>query len=311
MAYRVFSFHFPRYAFFYAETKRINKEKNMGVYEISDPEYRAMAGLSQSRCKRLLKSGLEYMEPHAGPSAAFRLGDAVDTMVLTPELTSERFVIAPDYANDAANKTAGGNRSTSSRTAYVKEKMAAFGREHVGKQFLSAAEFETAQRLSEMVRSKPFFKKFSGDKTAKTQLALDGDILGVRVKGLLDGVSSSMLFDLKTTMDSSIRAFRGSAFKFGYFFQLRWYAELCWQNGYDFPLDQCYIIAAGKQTPHDVTVFRVPVRWLDEAKDQIDYCIEKYRRMRKSGSEGFMVGQDDGASYMWLGESGNDVELQE
>jgi hypothetical protein len=279
----------------------------MGIYNIPDEQYRDMQGLSQSMAKRLLVSGLNFLAPRPQQSEAFRVGSLIDQMVLTPETVHENFVIPPDYANCTGNVTATGARSTSKNTAYVKEKLADFGREHVGKQFISKDEWTYCAAIAEAVKAKPFFKQFMDDATARTQVAFDAELNGVLCKGLADGLTSSMLFDLKTTRDATIKSFRSSFFKFGYGFQLRYYWQILQENGVDIPLDQCYIIAAPKQaSPVDVTVFRVPVEWLEKAKDDIDVCLERYKRYRESG---WQVGQDEGSDWMWLNQDQLEVQF--
>lgn len=278
----------------------------MGIYNIPDEQYRAMDGLSQSMCKRLLVSGLNYLAPRPATSDAFRLGSLLDQLVLTPEVVNDNFVIPPDYANCTGNVTADGKKSTSKRTAYVKEKMAEFGRQHVGKQFISKDEWTYAASLAEKVLRKPFMVKFFEDKSARTQVAMDGEINGVKIKGLADGMTNSLLFDLKSTRDSTIKAFRSSFWKFGYGFQLRWYWELAQQNGVDIPMNQCYIVAAGKQDPADVVVYRIPEEWLVQAKDDIDVCLERYKRYKEVQ---FNIGVDEGAEWMYLNSDQMEVQF--
>ncbi len=282
----------------------------MGLYyDLPDAEYRDMAGVSQSRLKRLSESGYSFLDNPVFNEKALRIGSLCDMMTLQPEMVADNFVKIPDFSKDPGNKTADGKPSTSNRTAYVKDAMRAFGKRNQGRQFIEVAEWATARTLSSMVKAKPFFQNFLDDDTAATQVAFDGEINGVHCKGLADGCTSNMLFDLKTTVHSGIKQFRSSAFKFGYIFQLRYYYELMLQNGFDFPIDNCYIIAAGKQTPHDVTVFRIPVEWLDEAYDQILLLTERYKRLKSEGS--FEVGQDFGAEYIYLNEDqdNGDIEL--
>jgi len=279
----------------------------MGIYNIPDQEYREMSGLSQSMAKRLLVSGKAFLAPRPQQSEAFKIGSLIDQMVLTPETVADNFVIPPDYANCTGNVTATGARSTSKNTAYVKEKLSEFAREHAGKQFISKEEWSTCAAIAESVKAKGFYQKFMDDPTGRTQVAFDGLLNGVRCKGLADGLTSSLLFDLKTTRDATIKAFRSSFFKFGYGFQLRYYLDLLNQNGMDIPLDQCYIIAAPKGVePVDVTVYRIPVEWMEKAKDDIDVALERYKRYRQHA---FNVGFDEGADWVWLNQDQMEVQL--
>ena len=273
----------------------------MGIfYDLPDAEYRAMQGLSQSKLKRLKESGYAFTDEPVFNEKALRIGSLTDMMVLQPHLVTQSFVVPPDFASESGNVTADGKPSTSRRTQYVKDRASEFAKKNAGKQFVDRNEWDTASQLAYMVREKKFFKDFMGDSTHATQVAFDGEINGVHCKGLADGLTSNMLFDLKTTIHSGIKQFRGSAFKFGYIFQLRFYIELLWQNGYDIPLDNCYIIAAGKQTPHDVTVFRIPVEWLDDAYDEILLLTERFKRLKMLGT--FDVGQDFGEEFIYLNE---------
>ncbi len=226
----------------------------MGIYNIPDEQYRAMTGLSQSRTKRLLVSGKNYLAPPPASSDAFRVGSLIDQMVLTPEVVDENFVVTPDFANHPDNKTADGKRSTSTRTGYVKDSLAEFGRANVGKQFISSKEWAFCRAVADDVLAKKFMKNFAADTTSRTQVAMDGKWAGVPIKGLADGLTNTMLFDLKTCRDSNIKEFRRSFFKFGYGFQLRFYLDLCWQNRLDIPMENCFIVAAGKQDPTEVCV---------------------------------------------------------
>ncbi len=282
----------------------------MGIYyDLPDEQYRSMSGVSQSRLKRLEESGYAYLDNPVFNEKALRIGSLTDMMTLQPHLVKDNWVVPPDYSTDPQNMTADGKKSSSNRTAYVKERMSGFAKQNAGKSFVDQSEWKTSRTLSDMVKAKPFFKNFMEDESSATQVAFDGEINGVHCKGLADGLTSNMLFDLKTTVHSGIRQFRSSAWKFGYIFQLRYYYELLLQNGFDFPVDNCYIIAAGKQTPHDVTVFRIPVEWMDEAYDKILLLTERFKRLQSEGS--FEVGQDFGAEYIYLNEDqdSGDIEL--
>jgi len=280
----------------------------MGIYyDLPDEQYRSMQGLSQSRLKRLQESGYAFLDNPVYNEKALRIGSLTDMMTLQPHLVTDNFVIPPDYSSDPGNVTADGKKSSSKRTGYVKQRLSEFASRNKGKTFIDPDEWDTASTLAHMVREKKFFKDFLADETGSTQVAFDGEINGVHCKGLADGCTSNMLFDLKTTIHSGIKQFRSSAWKFGYIFQLRFYYELLLQNGYDFPMDNCYIIAAGKQTPHDVTVFRIPVQWMDEAYDQILLLTERFKRLQSEGS--FEVGQDFGAEYIYLNEDLDDGDI--
>ena len=270
----------------------------MGIYNIPDRQYRAMDGVSQSRLKRLLVSGLEYNKPPPSQSDAFRLGSLIDVMVLTPELVKDEFIIPPDFANSRLNVDAKGNRSTSRNTAWCKAAIKGFAKDHVGMTFVSQSEWDIASLLRDRCLSKGFMKDFFADKTAATQVAMDGVICDVLCKGLADGLSSSLIFDLKSTRDTTLESFRRSFFNYGYDFQLAFYLRLAWENGFDFPIDNCYIVACSKPMPYDVVTYRIPAAWLEEAFTKVDTALEIYKRYRDNGC--FDVGIDDGETYVNL-----------
>jgi hypothetical protein len=270
----------------------------MGVYVIPDDQYRKMDGMSQSRLKRLEVSGLEYLKPPPSSSDAFRLGSLIDVMILTPELVKDQFIIPPDFAASRSNVDAKGNPSNSRNTAWAKAAIKDFAKDHAGMTFVSQAEWDTASKLRERCNSKKFMKDFFADKTGRTQVAMDGDINGVLCKGLADGISDNLLFDLKSTRETTMAGFRYTFFKYGYDFQLGFYLRLAWENGFDFPIDNCYIVAASKFEPFDVTVYRIPAIWIEESFSKIDECLEKYKRYREDRH--FAVGIDDGETYVNL-----------
>jgi len=270
----------------------------MGIYNIPDRQYREMDGQSQSRLKRLMVSGLEYMKSPPASSDAFRLGSLIDAMVLTPDLVKESFIVPPDFANSVMNVDAKGNRSTSRNTSWCKAAIKDYARDHAGVTFVSQEEMDVAAKIRDRCLSKQFMKDFFADKTAATQVAMDGEINGVLCKGLADGLSNSLIFDLKSTRETTLDGFRRSFFKYGYDFQLGFYLRLAWCNGFDFPIDKCYIVAASKFEPFDVTVFHIPPIWIEESFSKIDTCIEMYKRYRDDRN--FMVGIDDGEPFISL-----------
>ena len=144
--------------------------------------------------------------------------------------------------------------------------------------FISQSEWDTANLLRTRCLSKKFMKDFFADKTAATQVAMDGVICDVLCKGLADGLSSSLIFDLKSTRETTLESFRRSFFNYGYDFQLAFYLRLAWDNGFDFPIDNCYIVACSKLMPYDVVTYRIPAAWLEEAFTKVDTALEIYKR---------------------------------
>ena len=278
----------------------------MAIYEIPDEQYRSMDALSQSMAKRLLDSGMRYRYEQPMQTDAFRVGNLIDTMTLTPALAEERFIVTPDFAAHPDNVDAKGNPSTSSRTTWAKEQMSLFGKRHSTQVFVSREEWQTASLLASRIRSKPMVKCWLENDAVKTQLAITGTIRGVECKMLSDLIVPTTLIDLKSTKDASKRSFRGDFFRYRYGFQFAWYRMLANQNGYNISRDQCYVIAACKLPPHDVVVYSIPERWIVDAEIDVATAVDRYKEYTAANN---WPGADGGLDSISLGES-QEIEVE-
>lgn len=169
-------------------------------------DYHSLPGVGGTSLADALRSPAHYYATHIARTAprvetpAMRLGTAVHVATLEPEKWASQYVVAPECDR---------------RTKVGKATAAAFELESIGKRVISASDAALAESIRDAVRAHPaaagLIAKASG---FEVPLAWTDEESGVACKGKVDMVcrvaGSTILCDLKTTQNASVRDFARS-----------------------------------------------------------------------------------------------------
>ena len=110
-----------------------------------------------------------------------------------------------------------------------------------------------------------------------------GGTHALRCKGRVDYYDprGGVLADLKTTRDASEDAFSRSAWDYGYFRQLAFYAHALERLGFE--VSEVLVIAAEKEPPYGVAVYAVEDQALRAGWRQVEDLVAVYARCEATG----------------------------
>jgi hypothetical protein len=265
---------------------------------------------SMKRLKRAIDEGFTE------ETNAMRIGTGNHALLLEPEEFENRFVVVPDFHFDVANLRAAKrkdepieDRRTDSRaTSYVKQKVAEFAAMNRGKSFIGESEYQSCLRSIESIRSRPAMRQLV-DSSSKEVTVL-GEIQGVEFKGRIDLLNAETICDLKNTANVEKRAFGRVFANLKYAFKLSIYRELVRQS--TGRILEVSIICQELSGDFDNTLVPVPSIVLDDAYDQVQQVVSKYRDAEEND---YWPGVDGGQDYyelyvpQWAMEDNEDVAL--
>lgn len=172
-----------------------------GVYDMSNAEYHASAGISRSGISALQMSPLDYwlqyLDPNREkepPSEAMILGTAVHTLVLEPDKFNDEFAIAPKM---------------DLRTTIGKQQKALFESLSADKQIIKEESFELAKKMADAVlSSNKALQILNGALVEKSIFWNDRETDALcKTRPDIWNKSVSVICDLKTARDSRPRYF--------------------------------------------------------------------------------------------------------
>lgn len=170
------------------------------------------------------------------PTASMEKGSLVHTLVLQPNYFKDTYTILP---------------------ADIKQKRGAKYEEFIAdnkdKIIITNSMFTNALKIAEAVSSNPMATCILDSSTAIEESVFCEDFAGVMRKCRPDIVSNGVIYDLKTTKDSSEEAFAATARKYRYHVQAAYYMDVCRDAGVDV-IDFGFIVVSTEE-PHQCTVF--------------------------------------------------------
>jgi hypothetical protein len=214
--------------------------RNELIYDMPAKEYHAIEALSASGAKLLLKSPAHYFASREGfkaPTAAMKLGTAVHTAILEPELFDAEIAIEPKLDK---------------RTKIGKEAAEQFSLSSDGKVIIDHYQGERCRAIAEAVRAHPYFKKRV--KNGKAEATMLWEQYGVQCKARVDYLAERTMFDVKTCQDASPDGFAKQIANFSYHMQAAHYA-MGFRRLTGNPLEQFVFIAVESELPHMVGIY--------------------------------------------------------
>lgn len=240
-------------------------------------------GLNQSKLGALKSCPLKFkwvLENERGDSDAMRLGRAIHTAVLEPDLFNCLFFSLPPDLDR--------------RTSKGKELYAELVAANEDKTILKAEEFSKALEIATAVRSNTHVTTML--EGAHVELSCDwvDPATEVQCKARIDAYNEqmSLVIDLKTTLDASRSGFPRKLFSYGYHRQAAWYLDALRANGE--PAQHFVFIAVEKDPPYCVGLYRLSDETIRLSRAENDALLRRYAEcMRTNSWPGYTEGIED------------------
>jgi len=185
-----------------------------GIYEISNEEYHASAGLSRSAIMEFKKTPLHYWHKYLNPAYQSKessnemiFGSAFHSYVLEPDTFDKYYFIAsknPYHGNSKEGRA-------------FKEDMKALSRDKI---ILDRDDFEEIKLMTDAFMKDDYARELIKDaEYEKSMYWIDPDT-GLQCKCRPDILHSNFVVDIKTTREASPRKFQSDFHSFGYHMQM-------------------------------------------------------------------------------------------
>lgn len=224
------------------------------------------------------------------PKTDTRVGTALHSLAecLPVDKFDTMFVTMPDYKVSPDNVTSTGKSSTS-RTAWVKEQEAAFVAKHQGAEIMTVAEKKRCQRMLHAIQRNDRAMELITRSTL--ECSLRGGLHGVDCKGRLDGIdiANNGFWDIKTTRNASAIPFGKTAANLRYLFKMAFYWLLLREHGMQAATVE--FIAVQDSVPlgdgsfneaADCAVYDIPLIALENQFPEIERLLHEYQQCEKA-----------------------------
>jgi hypothetical protein len=204
------------------------------------------------------------------PTAAMRIGSAVDCMLTTPSLFDHLF-----YEGLEIPKTTNANKEIHAR----------YDAENAGKTKLTISEFEQVKASAEAAQSHPVAKNLLNNLQGQPSLFFEIEHNGetIPAKARLDGwlPAFKTIIEIKTTRDASVDGFPREFFNRGYHRKSAFYLQAARSCGLE-PEAIIFIAISNSDCP-DVTTWVIPPEVVAMGAGEIPVLIDRKRSAEKSG----------------------------
>jgi hypothetical protein len=274
--------------------REITPAPTVGVHPNTPMElYQRWEAASNSRLSQLLRSPAHlhaYLNEPPEDATALRIGRAVHTAILEPDLFTSQFVVATTCG--ATVKKTGQPCTNDGKYYHLREGWVCGvhakgldGPYDESRIALSPSDYATCvgARDSVHVGYRAAARLLGGDGSVELSAVWShGD---VRCKGRFDRHSPSIaggaIVDLKSTTNASRREFERSIFSYGYFRQGAFYLRGAQAVG--IPAEHFVIIAVEKTPPYAVGVYRLTEGAIDAGEQQLAPLLRRYAECMSTG----------------------------
>lgn len=198
----------------------MNTAELHGLVELSNDEYHAAPGVSNSRLKWIARSPLHYWDRYINPdreteekTPAMALGNAIHKAILEPDLFASR------YAGGPAVKL---------NTNKGKAEWAAFEAENLGKTLLRAEEYDICIKIRDAAHRDAgvanLLRRGRAEQSYFTTDRETGELIKCQPDFICD--EWPLVLDLKSAEDASEIGFGRAAANYGYWRQGPWYTDI-------------------------------------------------------------------------------------
>lgn len=245
-------------------------------------EYRAIDALNHSKLSlmRLCPQKFKFWATNERDDTdALRVGRAIHTAVLQPELFNKEFLCLPDIDR---------------RTTKGREEYATICCNNPDKTILKRDEFNRAMEIATEVRSNKHVMNLLDGCHVELTVEWQDAATGVKCKARLDGYNEELgvVLDLKTTIDASPTGFPRKLYSYGYNRQAAWYLESL--KAHNEAASHFVFIAVEKEPPYSLGIYRLSNEAIKLSKSENDALLRKYVEcMRTNSWPGYTDGVQD------------------
>ena len=249
--------------------------------KIPNSEYRARDGISSTDLKHVAKSPahFRYWKDHPQEDTpALLFGRAVHKYALEKDDFFSEFAVAPNIDR---------------RTKAGKEEYAAFEADCVGKDIISADDFEKIKEMRQVLCDTPFAEMLlSGEK--ELSYFMEDAETGLTIKCRPDCQTqigdTDILIDYKSCTDASNDVFMRDAIKLMYDLQMAFYKDILDKiTGFEHSV---IFIAQEKTPPYCVNVMEANEYFIKSGRDMYRTMLNTYKECADSGNwYGYMQGE--------------------
>lgn len=244
----------------------MSKGKWVTPTELSNADYHAMAGISSSNIKQLLKSPAHYQHNNqfqTEPTAAMKLGTITHTAVFEPDRYVKEVKAAP---------------ACDRRTKAGKEAYNAFMEGcPAGCEIIPEQDAVLVNAMAASVRSAVDLRGCEAEMSGLLEL---DDYPGVLAKIRPDAMKGSIMYDLKTCEDASRPAAMYAIKKYGYHISATWYQDVAYALDRD--IDQFVWIFVEKRPPYAVALYSMGSGMMATAREKIVIALERYQECKQA-----------------------------
>lgn len=200
---------------------------------------------------------------------ALKLGRAIHTAVLQPELFNEEFFCMPEIDR----------RTTKGKEAY-NELLVKFP----GKTLLKAEEFAKAMQIATAVRCHKAAIRLLRDSHCEVTATWKDSNTDVECKARIDAHNQdyATICDLKTTTDASPSGFPRKLWSYGYHRQAAWYLEAMQANKE--AAEHFVFIAVEKEPPYPVGVYRLDDEAIRLSRAENHALLRRFAECRRTNT---------------------------
>lgn len=253
----------------------IEKKKfEPGIYEISNEEYHASEGISRSGISEFKKSPLHYWDKYLNPdresndgkaSSSMTLGNIVHKLVLEPKTFDKEFLIIPKV-----NLNTKEGRRLKKEAEEKKE----------GRQIIREEILEVAKSISEEILKHPHLINLLNNAHIEKSIYWTDEDTGLLCKSRPDIWNvindRGLVFDLKTTSDSSYEEFKRSIWKYDYHIQLAMVREGLKFHGHE--INFFGFVVSSTERPYRPYIYMIDDGVLDQGYREFKEAL-KYMRI--------------------------------
>jgi len=214
---------------------------------MTDEEYQALPGTRASWLKVLARQTPAHLQARMQEpvdTEALRVGRALHTAVLEPELYDQRYAVAPQVDRRTKEGRAAWEEFTTRCEAQGQTALTHIDAAMVNGMARGIARTSTATLLREC---------------DMREVVLTGEVDGYPCKARIDACNSTsgLLVDVKTCQSASPRAFTRSVVDFGYLLQMAFYRRLMLVNGIGSWDSPTVLVAVEKQRPYCAAMYHL------------------------------------------------------
>jgi len=231
--------------------------------------------LSFSSLKAFARSPLAFIEYKTNkkePTPAMRFGTLVHRAILEPERYSRTVAIYEGQRRGKAWKE--------------------FEAEHADMDIVTATEAMTIRQLAYRVEEHPYAGSMLKQCT-KFELPFTITQCDVPHRGIIDGLGSWFMLDLKTTQSVSHYSLQRNIYDLKYYMQAAIYQRAAALMGYDH--EAYFIIAVESAAPHHVQVVELEPHYIARGHIEWENLLEQWKRW--DGSVRHSLNEDDEAGW--------------